>query len=125
VDLFLTMVDRDGDDHGRPSRAAALEQEHPNRLLVCLAIEEVEVWMLALHRETLGTPWREIRLERNPKERFAAPFLRDHAPRPDPGTGYGRSFAMREIGQRWRGVLQVCPELAELQRRISIWLDSR
>ncbi len=120
IDLFLVLVDRDGDTT-RPAVAAARETEHPGRLIACLAIEEIEVWMLALHRDTLGSPWREVQSERNPKERFATPFLAARAPKLDPGAG--RSWAMRELGTGWRGVLQVCPEIDDLKRRIQDWLD--
>jgi hypothetical protein len=118
-DLFLVLVDRDG-DAARAGLASARESEHPNRLFVCLAIEEIEVWMLAIHSEALGSGWREVRAEIHPKERFAEPFLQARAPRLD--AGQGRAWAMRGLGGQWRGVLQRCPELDELQRRVESWL---
>lgn len=122
IDLFLVLVDRDGDQN-RPVLARARENEHADKLFVCLAVEEVEVWMLALHRDSLQTPWNEIRGEVNPKERFTLPFLRNRAPKLD--AGGGRAWAMRELGAGWRGLLQVCPELQELRERLRGWLDSR
>jgi hypothetical protein len=119
-DLFLVLVDRDGDE-ARAALASARESEYPNRLFVCLAIEEIEVWMLAVHSETLGTGWREIRAEIHPKERFAEPFLQTRAPRLD--AGQGRDWAMRDLGSQWRGVLRRCPELDELKRRLEAWLE--
>ncbi len=116
IDLFLLTVDRDADEH-RAKRARTLETEHPGRLFACLAVEEVEVWMLALHRDRLPSPWAEIRSERDPKERFAHPFLAAHAPKLD--AGQGRKWAMRDLGARWRGLLDVCPEIAELKTRIA------
>jgi hypothetical protein len=86
IDLFLLTVDRDADEH-RAKRARSLETEHPGRLFACLAVEEVEVWMLALHRDRLPSPWAEVRGERGPKERFAHPFLAAHAPKLDAGQG--------------------------------------
>jgi hypothetical protein len=32
---------------------------------------------------------------------------------------------MRDLGVHWKGVLQCCPELKELQQRIAEWLKSR
>lgn len=122
IDLFLVLVDRDGDLE-RPAVAVAREAEHAGRLFVCLAIEEVEIWMLALHRDALGAQWAEVRSERDPKERFAVPFLAANAPRLD--AGGGRAWAMRQLGAGWRGLLQVCPELQELKDRIQSWLQSR
>ena len=116
IDLFLLTVDRDADEH-RAKRARSLETEHAGRLFACLAVEEVEVWMLALHRDRLPSPWAEIRGERDPKERFAHPFLAAHAPKLD--AGRGRKWAMRDLGVRWKGLLDVCPEIAELKARIA------
>lgn len=123
IDLFLILVDRDGDTEGRPVAVRRREQEHATRLLGCLAIEEVEVWMLALHREHLDASWQEVRAERDPKERFAQPFLAARAPHL--GLGAGRAWAMRDLGSRWRGVLALCPEIDELRQRIESWLAAR
>ncbi len=117
VDLFLVLVDRDGDAVGRPARARAREDAHPGRLFVCLAVEEVEVWMLAIHRDKLSEPWNDVRAEHHPKERFADPFLNKHAPKLGPGAG--RKWAMRGLGPKWQGVLGVCPELADLLQRLA------
>jgi hypothetical protein len=121
-DLFLVIVDRDGDE-SRAGVANAREREHQDRLFVCLAIEEIEVWMLAIHRDTLPAPWREIRAEINPKVRFAEPFLKAQAPKLD--LGRGRAWAMRSLGGQWRGILQRCPEIEELKGRIEGWLGGR
>jgi hypothetical protein len=121
-DLFLVLVDRDGDP-SRASVASAREREHPDKLFVCLAVEEVEVWMLAIHAASLGTPWREVRAEIHPKERWAEPFLRERAPRLDPGAG--RGWAMRNLGGQWAGVLRRCEELGELKRKVQAWLAAR
>lgn len=123
VDLFLVLVDRDGDER-RHAQAAAREAEQPGRLLVCLAVEEVEIWMLALQAGSkLGKPWREVRRETSLKERFARPFLATHAPGLAPGEG--RVWAMRGLGGQWKGVCRRCPELAELRQRVGEWLLAR
>lgn len=122
IDVFLVLVDRDGNPD-RPAVARVREEEHPERLFVCLAVEEVEVWMLALHRAVLGVPWTTVRSENNPKERFAQPFLAAQIPKVD--LSHGLAWAMRELGAGWRGLLQVCPELQELRERLRDWLESR
>jgi hypothetical protein len=122
VDLFLVLVDRDGDGR-RPSLARQREVEHKGKLFVCLAIEEVEVWMLAVHRRDLDVSWNEVRSEIHPKERFAWPFLAAFAPKVE--IGAGQAEAMRELGKHWKGVLRCCPELKELQKRIESWLAER
>jgi hypothetical protein len=122
IDLFLVLVDRDGNPY-RSDVAQQREAEHEGRLFVCLAIEEIEVWMLAIHRESLGFSWSEVRAEIHPKERFAQPFLMENAPKLDPGAG--RAWAMRDLGARWKGILLCCSELEKLQRRIEEWLAAR
>jgi hypothetical protein len=123
--LFLLLIDRDCRD--REALAAQREAEHPGKLLVCLAIEEVEVWMLALHREALrktsGVHWSEVRQECHPKERYADPLLKAEGWMSK--TGRGRVQAMRKLGAQWQGLLQVCPELGELRQRIARWLEER
>jgi hypothetical protein len=121
-DLFLVLIDRDGDTR-RSALADQREAEHHGKLLVCLAIEEVEVWMLAIHRRNLNFPWRQIRSEIHAKERFAEPFLAEKIRKLNRGAA--REWAMEGIGARWKGVLQCCPELKELQGRIREWLAGR
>jgi hypothetical protein len=121
VDLFLLVVDRDCDRRGNSARAGGRESEHPDALLACLAIEEVEVWMLALHPAGSDASWQAIRDECDPKERFAAPFLSQLG---RSGPGGGRKRAMRELGRNWSRLKQLCPEIAELQTRVEAWLTN-
>jgi hypothetical protein len=123
IDLFLILVDRDG-DMNRPHRVTTLESTQPH-LLVCLAIEEIEVWMLAAHRDSLPAAWSEIRADPHPKERFAHPFLAERAPKPDSGPGEGRAWAMRELVGKWKGILSVCEELEAFKQKLSGWLQRR
>jgi len=127
VDLFLLMVDRDGDRLGNTAKARQREADFPDRLLACLAIEEVEVWMLALHRDelrqTLGASWSAIRAHHDPKDAFAAPFIDRKGWAL--GVGRGRKEAMRSLSTQWTGLLTVCEELAELKQRIASVLKNR
>ncbi|MBI4860172.1 MAG: hypothetical protein HY815_07890 [Candidatus Riflebacteria bacterium] len=120
-DLFLLLVDRDCDRKGNTDRAAAREGEHPDRLIACLATHEVEVWMLALHRAELGTPWTQVRQHCDPKEAYADPFLERQGWTGE--VGQGRKKAMRDLGGHWNGLLQVCDELAHLQERVAAWVS--
>jgi hypothetical protein len=122
VDLFLVMVDRDCNRHGNEERAAAREQEHPGKLLACLAVQEVEVWMVALHREALDVPWKDLRADCDPKERYADPLLRQLSS--PTAVGHGRKQAMREIAPRWNALVQRCEELARLRERLKEWVAS-
>lgn len=121
-DLFLVLIDQDG-DAGRSAVAGQREVEQQGRLFVCLAIEEIEVWMLALHRSDLNLSWSRIRSEIHPKEQIAEPFLEERALKLNRGAA--RAWAMQGLGARWKGVLRCCPELKELQQRVEQWLAER
>lgn len=123
VDLFLLMVDRDCNRYRNEERAEARELEHPGKLLACLAVQEVEVWMVALHREAVDAPsWKELRADCDPKERYAEPLLRKLGS--PTAVGHGRKQAMREIATQWNALLQRCEELARLRERLQEWVAS-
>ena len=108
-DIFLVMVDRDGDRSGHDAAAAQLNKNHPDKLIACLAHQEVEVWMIALHRGKLDAGWGDVRAERDPKERFVRPYLEKMGWSGLVGRGYKR--AMQDLAGQWRGLLKVCPEI--------------
>jgi hypothetical protein len=110
VDLFLLIVDQDC-KLGRAQELVRREQEH-SRLLWCLAIQEVEVWMLALHASEIDADWDEIRQECHLKERYAEAFLERKG---SSGPGQGRKALMSEVN--WANRKVRCPELAELESR--------
>lgn len=115
VGVFLVIADRDGSGSNHDKqRLQAVECQHRN-LVTCCAVEEVETWMLALHRDRLPA-WQQIRAERSVKEVYAQPFLEQGRFK---GPGHGRKAAMREaIGAGWKGLLQLCPEVLDLKDRI-------
>lgn len=115
-DLFLLIVDRDCNRFKNVEKAAARVAEHSNKLIACLAVEEVEVWLLAVHRENLNAGWLEVRAECDPKERFAEPLL-NMLGRDSPGRG--RKGAMRGLGAKWKGLLELCPEIKALKTSIA------
>jgi hypothetical protein len=124
-DLFLLLVDRDCNDGRRSGRnnvemARQREAESRNRLLACLAEEEIEVWMLALHRDELDARWSDVRQDCHPKEQYADVFLKKKGWLST--LGKGRKKAMEGLGSKWQGLLQVCPELDDLKQRIGLWL---
>lgn len=120
VDLFIVVADRDCNRENNQNKAAARAAEHDN-LLCTLAAEEIEVWMLALHRETLNAKWSDVRSHCDPKEKYAEPFLRNGNFR---GPGKGRKRAMDALAGRWQGLLQVCEELGQLRTEIDMFFNS-
>jgi hypothetical protein len=113
MDLIVVAVDRDGNrNHNEEKIAHAARVDR--RVVACCAVEEVEAWMLALHRkdDLIQARWPEIRAHSDVKEAFALPFL--IRKQWFKGPGQGRRAAMRRLGQGWSGLLQCCPEVAEL-----------
>lgn len=123
IDLFLLLVDRDCDRVHHEAKALARQADHPERLIAALAWQEVEVWALALHRDELGTPWPTVRADCDPKEAYFDPFIARKGWTET--VGKGRKRAMRDLGQGWRGMLEVCPEIKALKDAIEDWRTLR
>jgi hypothetical protein len=119
MDLFLFLPDADGKGESRMAELRALEDEASRqgaRLLCCAAQQEVEVWLMAGHRHLLGRPWQEIRSDASVKENIFERFLATHG-NPQ-ASGGGREKLMVENLSGYDALLKLCPELAELERRI-------
>jgi hypothetical protein len=118
VDLFLLMVDRDCNRLGTSEKVADREREL-SRLVGCVAIEELEVWMLGLYdQKQLPAPWKEIRSHCDPKEQFAEPFLAQAGW--STYVGRGRKRAMDALGGGGlRRLLARCEELRALRDHLA------
>lgn len=119
MNLILFLADADGRGEDRRAEFLLLEGEAASRgvrLLCCAAEQEVEVWLLAGHRSRLDQPWKYIRQEVSVKELVFAPFLKTWGRPQRPGGG--RDLLMKETLGNYRSLLQLCPELAELERRL-------
>lgn len=124
-DLLLLLVDADGRDRSRQFERfeahAAMRLARPVRLICCAAVQEVEAWLLAGHTSKLGRPWSEVRADVSVKENIFAPFLRQFGDPRSPGGG--RDMLMKEPLSNYRGLLERCPELAELQEKVCSSLE--
>lgn len=118
TDVFVLVVDRDCDRDGHVAKAKARESEHADKLVACLAVEEVEVWMLALYKDKLKAPWTQVRKHCDPKEEWALPLLDKLG---TGGPGGGRKKAMRALQAKLNTVLSLCDELKELRRQLEAW----
>jgi len=116
--LLLFLVDADGRDRqGEFERLEKAAEAQGVRLLCCAAKEEVEVWLLAGHKQRLrGLGWQEVRAEISVKERIFEPFLAAYGD--SRRAGGGRDLLMKETLGTYGALLQLCPELAELERRL-------
>ncbi|MDR6842529.1 hypothetical protein [Pseudoxanthomonas sacheonensis] len=126
VDLFLLIVDRDGQAN---RRAALLNLERQlcfflgadRCLLAEAAIEEIEVWALAA--EPLPWAWADVRSENHPKETYFEPFAKSQ--RIDEEPGGGRDTLGKKAASNLRRVRQLCPELNSLAIRVENFCDGQ
>jgi hypothetical protein len=127
-DLFLLMVDRDGDS-GRKHELAARETQAKERLrgdqllLGIAAHQELEVWVMAAH--DLEWEWQEVRAEPQPKKRFYAKFAGnfDAAWATKPSDGL-KTFG-KIAASRYDRICRRCPEIVcFLESRIREWLEA-
>jgi len=129
IDLFLLCIDRDGD----PGRRTALDRIEARAaatlpqgrlLLTEHAWQELEVWVLAGHLLQKGWVWKDIRAERDPKERYYLPFAKSRGLHQTQDEG--RGTLSREAAQNYRRLKQRCPEdIGALHAKIEAWLASR
>jgi len=122
-DLLLFIPDADGKD--RTQEFAELEAEATAKgvtLFCCAAVQEVEAWLLAGHLDKLDKSWSEISADISVKENVFADFIKSYGNRQR--AGKGRDILMLETLKNYRGLLERCPELKELQSRIQNLLSS-
>lgn len=128
VDIFLLLVDRDG----RQGRREALQAREvqlrdrlgPDRVLFGQeAWQEIEVWGLASQDLPAGWRWSDIRNEPHPKEHYFDRYVERR--RIAAGLGGGRQTVGRDVGSQYGRVRSRCPEVSELETRVSRWLAER
>jgi hypothetical protein len=119
--LLLFLPDADGKD--KSAEFQYLESKARGRgvqLFCCAAVEEVEAWLLAGHIDKLQPSWSEIRSNTSVKELVFQPFLKTHGD--SKRAGGGRDLLMKETLENYAGLIGRCPELSELQARITLSL---
>ena len=126
-DLFLLIVDRDGEET-RCKKLERLESESQKKFpskafLAEHAWQEIEVWALAGQKD-LPSVWRwpEIRAERDPKERYFKPYADTRGLENEPGEG--RTTLGKEAALNYHRVRTLCPEdIGRLEERIRSCLN--
>ncbi len=116
--LLLFLPDADGRD--KRAEFEYLERTAMDRgvlLFCCAAVQEVEAWLLAGHIDKLQASWSDIRSNTSVKEQVFQPFLEVYGD--SKRAGGGRDLLMRETLANYAGLIGRCPELRELQDRIS------
>jgi hypothetical protein len=127
VDIFLLLVDRDG-NAGRRDALDALETKAEQKfsqdrtLIGENAWQEIEVWALAGQDLPSEWNWQEIRAEIHPKETYFEPLARQRGLTDEPGEG--RTTMGREAAQHYPRVRSRCREDIEaLEAKLKDWLE--
>ena len=116
--VFLPDADRTND-----VALAALEAEMRGQgitLIGCAAKPEVEALMLAGHRDRLRIPWSAVAGHPRFKEEVFDPFLEEHGYPDLPGNG--REKLTRETLNNYDALKQLCPEIAQFEERVRVFL---
>jgi hypothetical protein len=127
VDLFLLLVDRDG-EAGRRVRLDHLEAAlHPRvqkaggAFLSENAWQEVEVWTIAGHPLLPNWRWDDIRVERDSKEAYFEPLARAHGLNGEDDGG--RKQLSLSAARHYRRIHALCKEdIQVLHERVRKWL---
>jgi len=113
-DLWLFMPDA---DKARDLDALERTLEQSGVCLRCCAAQpEVEAWLLAGHHQYLGMKWPEVRAHPRLKEEVFAPFLSIHGNARSAGAG--REALTRATLSNYKRLLDLCPELKQLDQRL-------
>jgi hypothetical protein len=114
VDLFILLVDRDG-QAGREMTAAKIEAElaaevakRGGRFIAELARQEVEVFMLAGHDLPGEWSWQTVRQDPDVKNTYFQEFVRLKGTARLPHDG--RKKLMAEAIKNWSRIKSRCPE---------------
>lgn len=117
-DVFLLIVDRDGD----PNRRARLDEIERQAAAITTkpflaenAWQEIEVWAIAA-QAMLPDRWATIRAEKDAKERYFEPLARERNLLDK--MGQGRQIIGLEAARNYRRVRKLCPEVQSLEDRI-------
>lgn len=120
VNLWLFMPDA---DRASPAAMAALEAELAAlgvALLCCPAQPETEIYACATWRDELPSDWKAARLHPRFKEVMFEPLLSRHGDPRRPGGG--RDLMIDASLRKLPLLLQLCPELGTLRKRLAAWL---
>lgn len=129
VDLFLLLVDRDGNAGRRltldqlETQANTLINNRSRTFLAENAWQELEVWVLAgMDNLPKEWQWNDIRNEINPKEIFFLEYSSGRGLLESPGEG--RKTLGAEAGRNYQRIRRLCvDDLQHLESKIVNWMN--
>lgn len=116
INIFLLLIDKDGDENRRRSLRflEAKAAEHfgtSSTFLAEHAWQEIEVWAIAGQEKQSwpkGWNWSDIRAHRDPKETYFEPLANSRNLQNEPGQG--RTTLGREAAANYARVRTLCKE---------------
>jgi hypothetical protein len=125
VDLYILVVDRDGDDRDKSGQLRARETEaeqllrETQHLLGSQAHQEVEVWLLAAQNDLPAAwTWTDVRSDPDAKEVYFEPYANQNGF--DGGdNAMGREVLGRSVSGNYTRVRQLCGEVENLEGRVA------
>lgn len=106
---------------GVPGQEFAWLLSSRRQLLGENAWQKVEVWVLAGRQDWPSDwDWRQARSENDAKEVYYLPYAKQRGVQ---GLiGEGRQKLAQEAARRYSRIRQLCPEVADLERRVGEWI---
>ncbi|QJW37830.1 hypothetical protein [Cellulosimicrobium protaetiae] len=124
-DLLIFALDLDCCDgqegrknrrHSFDEKIAKLPSNVLGKVVVVLAVQELEVWALWGSRSKLNAQWSAVRAERDPKELYFDGMTTD-ADSKFPGKGRARLIT-ESLAAGWQSLATGCPELGDLESQL-------
>jgi hypothetical protein len=118
-DLWLFIPDAD-----RATGLPELEEDMKEKgvaLISCAADPEVEAWACASYSRRLVVPWNQVSGHPRFKEEVFQPALKEFGDLRAADEGRGKMI--QRALNNYRGLKRLCPEIAELEQRISEFLE--
>jgi hypothetical protein len=124
ADIIVVVVDVDCEDGERKPRNKPLAvrnaigecPKHKEKVVVVMAIQELETWALWGERASLGVPWGTVLEECDPKEVSFEPLLTP-VDRESADRGRKRLIA-KTLAGGWQSFRSGCSEIADLEDQI-------
>ncbi len=127
VDLFILVVDRDGDQNRRTTldnleKLAKSVLGDDQSLFAEHAWQEIEVWALEGLKLPKQWRWQDVRSERDANEHYFVPYTVGRRLTDEPGGG--RRTLGVEAAKKYKKIRKLCPEdVANLEERIRNWIE--
>jgi len=121
-DAIVVAVDRDCEESRRQSVEEWIDRSDLREVraltIPCIAVQEVEIWLLGLYDDRLDPYWKDVRSECSLKEFFFHDFLASYGDERAPGGGRKRLMKQGLEEASLSSLLQKCEELQECLDRI-------